>query len=71
MASLLFWPPWVPTEGDRRRATSGYGITQETIGVPVVSSMEEEELGRLQDGLKVYFDRTARESDGVIVMNRV
>lgn len=59
------------TPEGQQEILAGYGITEENIGAPIVSSMDVVELGRLQNGLKVYFDRTALESDGVIVLNRV
>lgn len=49
----------------------GYGITEASMGCPIRSSMEVVEIGRLESGAPVYFDRNAYESDGVIVCNRV
>jgi hypothetical protein len=59
------------TPEGQQAVLAGYGITEESIGAPIVSSMDVVELGRLQNGLQVYFDRTALESDGIIVVNRV
>jgi nickel-dependent lactate racemase len=41
------------------------------MGVPIRSSMDVVELGRIENGLPVYFDRIAFESDGIIVVNRI
>jgi hypothetical protein len=41
------------------------------MGVPIISSMDVEELGRLANGLKVYFDKEAYQADGVIAVNRI
>lgn len=59
------------TAEGQREVLAGYGIDEQSMGIPVVCSMEVEELGRLPNGLKVYFDRTALEADGVVVVNRV
>ena len=48
-----------------------YGITEETTGAPVVSSMEVVEIGRTDKGLPVYIDKNAYEADGIILVNRV
>ncbi len=48
-----------------------YGITEETMGVPIQATMDTIELGHLENGLPVHFDRIAYHADGVIVVNRV
>ena len=53
------------------KVLAGYGFDEKSMGMPVVKSMEVEEIGRRENGTSVYFDRTALESDGVIVVNRV
>lgn len=57
-------------EGQRALLES-YGVTEEYVGAPVVSSMEVVELPG--EGLrnKVYMDKHAFQSDGVIVINRI
>ncbi|GHT00446.1 hypothetical protein AGMMS50276_26250 [Synergistales bacterium] len=57
-------------EGQRELITT-YNITEESMGVPVLSSMEVVQIGELSDGTPVYCDRHAHESDGVIVLNKV
>jgi len=48
------------------------GVTEESVGAPVRSSMEVVELGRLENGLPVYADRiAAKEADAIVVINRV
>lgn len=59
------------TADGQRSVLEGYGITEESMGVPIQSSMEVIELEDLGNGLKVYFDRIAFEADGIIVVNRV
>ena len=50
---------------------AGYGITEASMGVPILSSMEVVKLGELGDGTPVYCDKYAYESDGIIVFNKV
>ena len=47
------------------------GVTAETVGCPIRSSMETVELGRLPNGLPILMDRLAMEADGIVVINRV
>ena len=53
------------------RYLAGYNITEETVGCPILSSMETVEIGALPNGVKVYCDKIAWESDGIIAVNRV
>jgi len=48
-----------------------YGISEESVGVPVCSSMEVVELPRGQLPIRIFMDRHAYESDGVILVNRI
>ncbi len=59
------------TAEGQRKVLAGFGITEGTMGVPVVSSMEVEQIGKLANGTPVYLDREALKSDGIIVVNRV
>lgn len=59
------------TREGQREILYGYGITEEAMGVPIVTEMEVEELGQLKSGTKVYFDKSAMEADVVIPINRV
>lgn len=47
------------------------GITEETAGVPIKSSMEVVEIGHISDGRPVFVDRYAHEADGIILINRI
>lgn len=47
------------------------GITHETVGAPVISSMEVVEVGKTELGIPVYIDKNAYEADGIILLNRV
>jgi len=47
------------------------GISERTMGCPVVSSMEVEQIGRTPIGTPVYLDRNALRADGIVVINRI
>ncbi len=59
------------TAQGQREVLESYGITEEYVGAPVLSSMQVVELN--QGGLtnKVYMDKYAYEADGTIVINRI
>jgi hypothetical protein len=59
------------TAEGQRRLLADYGVTEEGIGVPIVSSMETVSLGRTPEGIEVFMDRAAWESGRVLVLNRV
>lgn len=47
------------------------GITEESAGCPIVSSVETASLGLLDEGAEVFVAKDALEADYVFVMNRV
>ncbi|MEV5116504.1 lactate racemase domain-containing protein [Peribacillus frigoritolerans] len=47
------------------------GISEEAVGAPIRSSMEVIKLDELPNGLPVYIDKLAYESDKIIVINRI
>ena len=48
-----------------------YGITESAMGCPIVSQLEVVSLGKTADGIEAFMDRTAYESDGVMLVGRV
>jgi len=72
-------PFLVPSMGSHGGATPegqlevlrSLGITPETVGAPIRSSMEVDEVGRLSSGAPVYVDRNALKAEGIIVVGRV
>ncbi|MBC8167324.1 MAG: hypothetical protein H7Y20_15825 [Bryobacteraceae bacterium] len=48
-----------------------YGITEAAMGCPVISQLEVVSLGSTDDGIEAFMDRTAFESDGVMLIGRV
>lgn len=47
------------------------GITEENIGVPIISSVKVVKIGKTKSGVPVYIDENAMLSDAIIVVNRV
>jgi hypothetical protein len=47
------------------------GVTEESTGAEIRSSMEVIKVGELENGLPVYMDKLASEADGIVVINRV
>jgi hypothetical protein len=69
----------VPSMGSHGGATpkgqvevlNSLGITEEYCEIPIHSSMEVVQIDVSEDGIPVYMDKYAYESDGVIVMGRI
>jgi len=55
----------------QKNILASYDITEESMGVPILATMDVVELGTLKNGLPVYFDKYAFQSDGIIVVNRI
>ena len=47
------------------------GVTEESVGAEIRSSMEVVELGETESGVPVFMDRIASEADGIIVVGRI
>lgn len=76
----LGWEPFlVPTMGSHGGATAegqrevieSYGITEDAMGAPILSSMEAVQVGVTRHGIPVYIDRHASEAAATIAINRV
>ncbi len=50
---------------------AGYNVTEESVGAPIVSSMETLVVTEMGDGTLVHMDRNAYDADGVILVNRI
>jgi len=48
-----------------------YGIMEEKMGVPIKATDEVIELGKLKNGLPVYFNKIAQSFDGLVIVNRI
>lgn len=55
----------------QKEILAGYGITEQSIGAPIISSMEVVKLGEAEEGIPIYIDKNAFFADGIIVVNRV
>jgi hypothetical protein len=69
----------IPTMGSHGGATApgqaavlaAYGITPESMGVPLDGSMEVATIGDLEPGLPIYVAKSALQADGIVVIARV
>ena len=59
------------TAEGQREVLAHYGVTEEFLGVPVVSSLEVVEIGETPRGIAVSMDKEAWEADGVMLCSRV
>ena len=59
------------TAEGQRDVLANLGVTEESIGCPIMATMEVVEIGRLDNGLPVYIDKFAYNADGIVVINRV
>ncbi len=55
----------------QREVLRHLGVTEESVGAPIHSSMDVIEIGKLPNGLPVYVDTLASQADGIVVINRV
>ncbi|WP_425058711.1 hypothetical protein SCACP_33680 [Sporomusa carbonis] len=70
----------VPAMGSHGGATAegqaeilaNLGVTEATVGCPIVSSMDVVQIGKIANGLPVYMDKHAiEEADGIIYIARI
>ncbi len=69
----------IPAMGSHGDATAegqlsvleSYGVTEKIVGAPVLSSMQVVELPFPDSPVKIFMDRYAYESDGIILINRI
>jgi hypothetical protein len=59
------------TDEGQKALIEGYGVTEEYIGCPIVSSMETVVIGKTSEGHSVRIDRNAAEADGIILVARI
>src|SRR6266700_2787122 len=58
------------TADGQRDLLAGYGITRESVGMPIVSSMDVVQIGCVEE-MPVFMSTTALEADHVLLVNRV
>ncbi|GAF25321.1 dimethyladenosine transferase [Moorella thermoacetica Y72] len=72
-------PFLVPTMGSHGGASAAgqeeilksLGITEDTVGAPIISSLDTIQIGTTTSGVPVWVDKNAAEADGIIVVNRI
>lgn len=55
----------------QREALASYGITEKEMDVPILSSMETIQIGKLENNIPIHFSKDAMQVDGIISLNRV
>ncbi len=79
LAAMGAKPFIVPAMGSHGGATAAgqlemleaLGITEETMGCPLRSSMAVKQIGRTKEGHDVFIDEIAAGADGIIAVNRI
>jgi hypothetical protein len=69
----------VPAMGSHGGATAegqveilrSLGVTEESVGAEIRSSMEVVEIGETESGVPVFMDRIASEADGIVIIGRI
>src|ERR1039458_9983905 len=59
------------TAEGQRKLLEHFGISEQLVGAPVLSSMETVSVGRTPAGVEVFMDRLAWECGRVFAVNRV
>jgi hypothetical protein len=59
------------TAEGQRAVLEGYGLSPETLGVPIHSSLETVQIGETAEGMPVFLDVNVADADGIIVINRI
>ena len=79
LESLQLKPFIIPAMGShgggtaegQRQVLAELGITENSVGVPVVSSTDVVSLGRVDSGAEVFFAKDAMDADHVVAINRI
>lgn len=86
MKALVDWlkekgaePFLIPSMGSHAGATvegqmemlATFDITEETMGCPILATMDAVEIGTLEDGTPIYCDKYAYQSDGIVIVNKI
>ncbi|MDY5423478.1 lactate racemase domain-containing protein [Hornefia butyriciproducens] len=56
---------------EQKNILVGYGLTEESTGASIVSSMETDVIGATKNGVPVHFDHNAHMADAVVPVCRV
>ena len=69
--SAIYGESWRRNIRGTRKYAQKLGITKESVGCEIISSMDVVEVGRTSKDLPVYIDKNAANADGIILLNRV
>ena len=59
------------TAEGQQQVLAHLGITEESTGVPVRSSLDVVHIGETEQGIPVYLDQQAAEADHIVLVNRI
>lgn len=59
------------TSEGQRNVLKNYGISEETMDVPIRSSMEVVQIATAPQGFPIYVDKYALEAEGIVLVNRI
>ena len=59
------------TPEGQTKVLAEYGITAESLGVPIDADMDVTKIGTAPDGRDVVFSAAALRADGIVVINRI
>ncbi|WP_184403525.1 lactate racemase domain-containing protein [Geomicrobium halophilum] len=59
------------TGDGQKEVLAELGVTEDSIGAPIVASMDVVKVGEIHDGMSIYTDKNAYEADHIIVINRI
>ena len=59
------------TAEGQKAVLAAYGITEASVGAPILATMDTVRLGHTPKGHPVHFDRIAAELDGLVLVNRI
>lgn len=55
----------------QRKVLANYGISEDTLGVPIKSSLDVVKIGATEDHIPVYIDKFANAADHIVLINRI
>ena len=59
------------TAEGQRAIVEEYGVTEDFTGAPINATMEVVQVGSIEDGIPVFFDKYAHEADHVAIVARI
>jgi hypothetical protein len=59
------------TAEGQRAIVEAYGVTEDFTGAPINATMEVVQVGSIEDGIPVFFDKYAHEADHVAIVARI